>query len=100
MYILPSLSLSLTLSLSHFLSSKFVPRGSVRVFNAVVGSTLESIAFLTPQKQVVVVVMNTGDQPITFKLMDSIGNTSQAVKVIALAHSIPDLPLCLELYSL
>ena len=54
----------------------------------VVGSSLEATAFLTPNKQVVVVVMNTGDQPITFKLLDIAGNYKQAVKVTALAHSI------------
>ena len=71
-----------------FLSSKFVPRGSLRVFNAVLGSSLEATAFLTPEKQVVVVVMNTGDQPITFKLLDNFNGSKQAVKVTALAHSI------------
>ena len=54
----------------------------------VVGSSLEAIAFLTPDKQVVVVVMNTGDQPITFKLLDIINGNKQAVKITALAHSI------------
>ena len=47
--------------------------------------TLECTA---PLKQVVVVVMNTGDQPITFKLLDTSGGKQQAVKVTALAHSI------------
>ena len=51
--------------------------------NVVVGSSLEAVAFLTPDKQVVVIAMNTGDQPITFKLLDI-----QAVKITALAHSI------------
>ena len=69
--------------------SKFVPRGSVRVFNVVVGSALEALAFLTPDKQVVVIAMNTGDQPITFKLLDVVsGGSKQAVKITALAHSI------------
>ena len=71
-----------------FSSSKFVPRGSLRVFNAVLGSSLEATAFLTPEKQVVVMVMNTGDQPITFKLLDNFNGSKQAVKVTALAHSI------------
>ena len=60
----------------------------MRVLNEVSGSTLEAVAFLTPQKQVVVVVMNRGDQPITFKLVDYVGGVTQAVKVTALAHSI------------
>ena len=54
-----------------------------------VGSALEALAFLTPDKQVVVIVMNTGDQPITFKLLDVVSSGSkQAVKITALAHSI------------
>ena len=57
--------------------------------NVVVGSVLEALAFLTPDKQVVVIVMNTGDQPITFKLLDVVtGGNKQAVKITALAHSI------------
>ena len=68
--------------------SKFVSRGSVRISSSVFNSTLECTAFLTPLKQVVVVVMNTGDQPITFKLLDTSGGKQQALKVTALAHSI------------
>ena len=45
-------------------------------------------AFLTPSNQVVVVVMNTGDSDIAFKLVDIKDAGKQAVKVIALAHSI------------
>ena len=71
-----------------FPCSKFVPRGSVRVSNVVAGSSLEAVAFLTPDKQVVVILMNTGDQPITFKLLDVLGSSKQAVKITALAHSI------------
>ena len=51
-------------------------------------TTLECTAFFTPKKQVVVVVMNTGDQPITFKLLDVLAGSTQAVKVTALPHSI------------
>ena len=54
----------------------------------VIGSSLEAVAFLTPDKQVVVIVMNTSDQPITFKLLDVVGSDKQAVKITALAHSI------------
>ena len=68
--------------------SKFVLRGSVRISNVVVGSSLEAVAFLTPDKQVVVIVMNTGDQPVTFKLLDIVGSNKQAIKITALAHSI------------
>ena len=69
-------------------TSKFVPRGSVRINNVVVGSSLEAIAFLTPNKTVVVVVMNRQDNPVTFKLMDIVGGSKQAVKMTALARSI------------
>lgn len=71
-----------------FTCSKFIPRGSVRVSNTVAGSTLEATAFLTPDQQVVVVVMNTGDQPITFKLLDDTGGTLLAAQITAVAHSI------------
>ena len=72
-----------------FFGSKFVPRGSVRISNVVLHSSLECTAFLTPARQVVVVVMNTADQPITFKLLDTNDDgKQQAVKVTALAHSI------------
>ena len=60
----------------------------MRISSSVVGSTLESIAFLTPKQEVVVVVMNTGDGPITFKLLDMVADQSEAVKVTALPHSI------------
>eukprot|EP00731_Ephydatia_muelleri_P037747 Em0551g6a len=68
--------------------SKFVPRGSVRISSSVEGSALECIAFLTPESGVVVVAMNTGDSPITFKLLDIVAGQPEAVKVTALPHSI------------
>ncbi len=69
--------------------SKFVPRGSLRISRSVAGSELECVAFLTPEKQVVVVVMNRGDDPVTYKLLDVVeGGVGQAVKLIALPHSI------------
>lgn len=72
-----------------FSCSKYTPRGSLRIYNEVFGSDLECTAFLTPDKQVVVVVMNTSDQPVTFKLIDTVnGGNIQAVKITALAHSI------------
>ena len=71
------------------LCSKFVPRGSVRIFNSVVGSSLECVGFNTPDNKVVVVVMNRGDDPVTFKLLDVVGGGGkQAVKMVALPHSI------------
>ena len=69
-------------------SSKFVPRESVRIDTVVAGSTLETVAFLTPDKTVVVVVMNRQDHPVTFKLLDIVDGSKQAVRVTALARSI------------
>ena len=68
--------------------SKFVPRESVRIDTVVAGPSLEAVAFLTPDKMVVVVVMNRQDHPVTFKLLDIVGDSKQAVRVTALAHSI------------
>ena len=78
---------SMLLFVFHY-CSKYVPRGSVRISNMVSNTSLECTAFLTPSNQVVVVVMNTGDSDITFKLMDINTASTQAVQVIALAHSI------------
>lgn len=72
-----------------FVCSKFVPRGSTRIYSSVMNSSLESVAFLTPSKQVIVVVMNRGDNSVTFKLLDDdTGGDKRAVKVTALPHSI------------
>ena len=60
----------------------------MRVYHSVAGSTLECITFITPDKQVVVVVMNTGDTTITFKLLDEFNGSKQALKIDALPHSI------------
>ena len=69
--------------------SKNVTRGSVRISNTIFNSnSLECTAFLTPSNQVVVVVMNPGDKPVTFKMVDISGGGKQALKVTALAHSI------------
>ena len=70
--------------------SKFTPRGSTRIFSSVVNSSLECVAFLTPNStDVVVVVMNRGDDSITFKLLDTdVGGKQQALKIDALPHSI------------
>ena len=68
--------------------SKYIPRGSQRILRNVAGTdSLESAAFVTPDKQVVVVVMNTADHAVTFKLADVTG-TVQSVNVTALPHSI------------
>lgn len=69
--------------------SKFIPRGSVRVMSSVQNSSLESLAVLTPSGEVVVVIMNTGDEQVSFKLLDiSSTGSKQAVKIAALPHSI------------
>lgn len=68
--------------------SKFIPRNSVRVYHSVEGSTLECITFITPDQHVVAVVMNRGDQPVTFKLLDDFSGNKQALKIEALPHSI------------
>ena len=52
------------------------------------GSTLECITFITPAHNVVVIVMNRGDDPVTFKLLDEFNGAKQAVKIVALPHSI------------
>lgn len=72
------------------LCSKFTPRGSTRITSSVVKSSLECVAFLTPNStDVVVVVMNRGDDSITFKLLDTDASSKQqAVKITALPHSI------------
>ena len=68
--------------------SKYIPRGSLRILRSVTGTnSLESVAFLTPDMQVVVVVMNTGDRAVTFKLTDAT-KTIQSANVTALPHSI------------
>jgi hypothetical protein len=44
----------------------------VRIFNSVVGSSLECVGFITPDNKVVAIVMNQGDDPVTFKLLDEL----------------------------
>lgn len=46
---------------------------------------LECTAFFTPSSQVVVIVMNAGDNDITFKIKDLVAGS---VQVTALSHSI------------
>ncbi len=50
------------------------------------GGTLESTGFITPDNQVVVIVMNTGDNDVTFKLHDI--HYGMAVSIKAVSHSI------------
>ncbi len=67
--------------------SKYVPAGSVRVNVTTKGSSsLESTAFITPEKDTVVIIMNTGDQAIDLKLYDTA--YSKALAINALPHSI------------
>ena len=80
-----------------FACSKYVPRGSVRIDSRVTGSSsLECTAFSTPGGSIVVIVMNTGDEAVEFKLADVVnataaepdGKNMQAFKAKALPHSI------------
>jgi len=51
--------------------SKFLPKGSIRVGLINSGNnTLEATAFLDPNENVVVIVMNQNDSPITFQIID------------------------------
>lgn len=71
--------------------SKFVFPGSVRVDVQISSADLEGTAFLTPSKQVVLVLMNKGDTSTTVKISDVMpgGNyKKQALMFTALAHSI------------
>lgn len=71
--------------------SKFVFPGSVRVDVQISSADLETTAFLTPSKQVVLVLMNKGDTSTTVKISDVMpgGNyKKQALMFTALAHSI------------
>ena len=52
------------------------------------GSGLECTAFVTPDKQIVVVVMNTGDKSVHFKLEDINNGGSRSVSAAALPQSI------------
>ena len=52
----------------------------------IVGSSLEAVAFLTPDKMVI--VMNREEHPVTFKLLDITDGNRQAVSITALARSI------------
>jgi glucosylceramidase len=53
--------------MGHF--SRFIPVGSLRVDSSQ-GLLLTSVAFLTPKNKVIVVVQNTHDFLIDFKLQD------------------------------
>ncbi len=64
-------------------------RGSVRVLSSVENSSLECLSVLTPEGAVVVVVLNRGDNAVTFKLLDiDTSGKKQALKITSLPHSI------------
>ncbi len=64
-------------------------RGSVRVWSLVDNSSLECLSVLTPDSGMVVVVLNRGQDAVTFKLLDiNVGGQKQALKITALPHSI------------
>ena len=70
--------------------SKFVPPGSVCI-DVKNSTSLESTAFLTPNKQCVLIVMNTQDASVDIKISDILpnsGNKKRAFKITILAHSI------------
>jgi glucosylceramidase len=61
---------SVTKNVSYYIiahASKFVPAGSVRVSSGISGS-LYSVAFETPQKKKVLIVLNDGNSPATFNI--------------------------------
>ena len=89
MYLASNVGYTADLNLNYPYCSKFTPRGSTRIFNSVVNSSLECVAFLTPSDNVVVVVLNRGDSSVSFKLLDTgTDGNQQALKVTALPHSI------------
>jgi glucosylceramidase len=54
--------------IGHF--SKFVPAGSKRIAHSSFTNKLESVAFITPQQQVVVVILNSSEKDIPIVLKD------------------------------
>lgn len=64
-----------------------MPAGSVRISVTIQDSTeLECTGFYTPYNQTVIVVMNTNDKAIPFKLYDTLHD--QAVNITAIPRSI------------
>ncbi|KAL1422245.1 hypothetical protein MTO96_022126 [Rhipicephalus appendiculatus] len=63
-------------ALGHF--SKFLPRGSVRIFSRVneKSDNLLYGAFLTPESAIVVIVINRGDKKLTLKIKDKSGSAN------------------------
>ncbi|XP_050449095.1 lysosomal acid glucosylceramidase-like isoform X2 [Cataglyphis hispanica] len=63
-------------AISHF--SKFVTRGSYRIFSREETSsfdqnnTTESIAFLTPEQKIIVVIVNKNDEPVALTIKNKI----------------------------
>ncbi|XP_062521311.1 putative glucosylceramidase 3 isoform X2 [Corticium candelabrum] len=70
--------------MGHF--SKFVPPGSIRIGVVSSNEDLEATGFVTPDNTTAVVVMNSHDDPITYKLLDEI--STLAVNVTIPAHAI------------
>ena len=66
--------------------SKFVPPGSIRIGVVSSNEDLEATGFVTPDNTTAVVVMNSHDDPITYKLLDEI--STLAVNVTIPAHAI------------
>ena len=54
--------------IGHF--SKFVPAGSKRIAHSSFTNKLESVAFITPDEQVVVVILNSFEKDIPIVLKD------------------------------
>jgi glucosylceramidase len=75
--------------LGHF--SRFIPPGSVRVGHTNVagyGSKISATTFLTPDNDVVLVVLNTSDDEVTFKIEDLSGYYAKGIS----------LPHCIQTY--
>jgi glucosylceramidase len=51
----------------HF--SKFIPRGSVRIYSTPGDNSFSNVAFRTPEGDIVIVVANASDQSICFKMV-------------------------------
>uniref|UniRef100_L7M0C6 Glucosylceramidase n=1 Tax=Rhipicephalus pulchellus TaxID=72859 RepID=L7M0C6_RHIPC len=63
-------------ALGHF--SKFLPRGSVRIFSRVTEKSDNLLygAFLTPESAIVVIVINRGEKRLTLKIKDKSGSAN------------------------
>ncbi len=68
--------------IGHF--SKFIPAGSKRIACSSNRDVLQTTAFITPDGKTTVVVMNTSDQKLSYRLWQE----GQAAEVVSLPHSI------------